>query len=203
MTIKHFYSSFAAVLAVFAMLAAPPLASADPGDDWGWGMMGGGYGPGMMGYGYGPGMMGGGYGAGMMGYGYGHGMGMMGGYGPGMMGGYGMGPLNMLNLSDDQRRHYNAITSDLRKKHWEHMGKILEDEQRLEELYSKERPDPKAIAKVQADIDAVRRQMIEESVEAQNKLNDLVTDEQRKELREYWRGGAGPGWGYRGHMMGR
>jgi len=114
----------------------------------------GGYGP----YGMGPGMMwgGGGYGPGygmMGGYGpYGMGPGMMGGYGmgPGMMGGYGMGPgmmgygpLGSLDLSDEQRTKINKIIDAEHKQHWAIMGQMMEEQNKMRDLFSADEPDPK------------------------------------------------------------
>lgn len=217
---RRFSYVYAAVLAAGVVLAAPQVLLADQGgwmmsdDDSGWGMMGygrgmpGGYGPGMgMMGGYGPGA---GMGLGMMGgYGPGAGMGMMGGYGPGagmgmgMMGGYGMGmgPMHMLDLSKEQRRKMNAISSELRKQHWQDMGKMMEQMDRLTELYDEDRPDPKAIGKAQADIDAIRRKMLESGVAARNRINDLLTDEQRQELQQWRHGGPAGGWRQRRDMM--
>ena len=62
---------------------------------------------GSYGYGMGPGMMGGGYGAGY-------------GMGPGMMG---YGWRADLNLTSEQRGKIAKIENDVRRKHWELMGR--------------------------------------------------------------------------------
>src|SRR4026209_2648555 len=85
----------------------------------------GGYGPG---YGMGPGMMG------NFGPGYNMGPGMMGGFGPD----YGMGSGTLgghatrsdLNLGAEQRSKIAKIQNDVRRKHWEIMGQ-MQDEQAL------------------------------------------------------------------------
>jgi Spy/CpxP family protein refolding chaperone len=175
----------------------------DDGDrGMGPGMMGGyGMGPGMMGgYGMGPGMMGGyGMGPGMMG-GYGMGPGMMGGYGmgPGMMGGYGMGPgmmgpgmmmpYSQLDLSDAQRAKLNGIRADMRQKQ-QVLGKQMRSERtKLQELYEADKPDRAAIRSQQRKILGIQRQMMDNWMAAQNQMDDLLTDEQRDELRDWERG---------------
>jgi Spy/CpxP family protein refolding chaperone len=163
-----------------------------PGYGYGYGM-----GPGMMGgYGtmHGPGMMGGYgmYGPGMMGGGYGMGPGMMGGYGmygPGMMG---MGPVWMLNLTDEQRAKISKLQEQLRKKQWTTMGQIMDERQKLYELYSAENPDPKKVGAVYGKIFDLRRQMIEAAIDTQNRAQAVLTQEQRAQL-EQWRHGWGPG----------
>ncbi len=170
-------------------------------------------GPGMMGYGngygMGPGMMGrGGYGRGgydmgpgMMGWGGGYGM------GPGMMmgGGFGMGMgpgmmgwgLYALDLSAKQRDEINKIYSDMHEKHWAMMQAMHQHAGELYKLYSQETPDAKAIGKVYGQIFALQRQMIEDGVATHNKVNAILTKEQREQLREQQRRGWGWGWHHR------
>jgi Spy/CpxP family protein refolding chaperone len=136
----------------------------------------------------------------MMG-GYGMGPGMMGGYGmgPGMMGGYGMGPGMMgwglygLNLSAKQRDEINKIFSDMHEKHWALMQAMHQDAAELYKLYSQETPDAKAIGKIYGQIFDMQRQMIEDGITSQNRVNAILTKEQREQLREQ----AREGWGWR------
>ena len=156
------------------------------GNGMGPGMMGGGYGPGMMGgyggYGMGPGMMGGYGGMGMMGGGY--------GMGPGMMMGY--GALNGLDLSDEQRAKIDKIFDAERKQHWSVMGKMMDEQNKLRDLYAQETPDPKKVGAVYGEIAKLRQQMIETHVQASNEMQQVLTKEQREQLRQWNRGGWGP-----------
>jgi Spy/CpxP family protein refolding chaperone len=178
------------------------------------GMMGGsGYGPGMMhGGGYGPGMMGGYGGMGMMG-GYG-GFGMMGGYGgsgmmmggfggPGMMGGFGgmgmmggygmdmmgVGPLGMLDLNDKQRDQIYDIQRDMRKQQWGMMESMFKDMNKVNELMSADKRDTQAILAAYDPITKLQRKMLENHIEAANRVDAVLTSAQRKQLRE-WRNDA-------------
>lgn len=189
-----------------ALIATAATAWAHDADEYG------GYGP----YGMGPGMMWGGYGMGpgMMG-GYG-GMGMM-GMGPGMMGGgmmgggYGMGPgmmmgygaLNGLDLSDEQRAKIDKIFDAERKQHWSVMGKMMDEQNKLRDLYAQETPDPKKVGAVYGEIAKLRQQMIEEHVQASNQMQSVLTKEQREQLRQWNRGGWGHGGGPRGPAAGK
>lgn len=165
-----------------ASVAMSGAAIADPPRS---GMMGG-YGPGMMdGYGSG-GMMGGGYGPGTMG-GYG-------GMGSGMMGGH--GGFYGVDLDDKQRRSANAIQDELRRKRWELMGRTMDEQSKLRDLYEAEKRDPKAIGAAYQRIFDLRRQMIEATITAHNRIEELLTPEQRKTAREHW------GRSWRGRMMG-
>jgi Spy/CpxP family protein refolding chaperone len=153
-------------------------------------------------YGMGPGMMGG----------YGMGPGMMGGYGmgPGMMGGYGMGPgmmgvgaIGNLDLSDEQRTKINKISDAERKQHWVIMGQMMEEQNKLRDLYAAEEPDPKKVGAEYGAIAKLRQQMIETHVQADNEMHEVLTKEQREQLRQWNRDGWGRGRGPRGPAGGK
>lgn len=164
--------------------------------------------PGMM---SGMDMMGGGMGM-MGGSGMGGGMGMMGGQGMcgsmGMMHG-GMGPLRMLNLTAEQRTKINTIRDGLRKEHWAIMGKIMDEQAKLRDLFEAEKPDTKKIGPVFDTIFSLRKQMMLSSIDAKNSVREVLTKEQLDQLKQWhhsrWQGtggdGAAPGAGP-GHMHG-
>ena len=140
----------------------------EPGAGWGsWHM-----GRGMMGYGMGPGYM------------CEHGS-MM---GPGMMGGY--GPWGRLNLNESQQKEMAQIRDELRKKHWELMGKMNDEYAKLNDLYNKEKLDPAAIDKQLQRVYDLQRQITVSSIEAQNRMEALLTPEQKKQEH----GNYGHGW---------
>ena len=159
------------------------------------------YGPGWMGgYGMGPGMMGG-YG------GYGPGPGMMGGYGgygmgPGMMGGwggYGMGPGMMgpywgsgLDLSEDQQTRINKIQDETRTAHWALMNEMQNQQARLRDLYQAPKRDDAAIDRAYKEFGKLQQKMYESSVEAQKRMEAVLTKEQHERLRTCWRRGCTP-----------
>jgi Spy/CpxP family protein refolding chaperone len=150
-------------------------------------MMGGYYGGGM-----GPGMMGGYYGGGM-------GPGMMGGYhgryGPGMMGGY-RGPCgpgmmewrpDALGLSRDQTAKIDKLRDEGHKKHWELAGKLMDENAHLRDLNYADRRDPAAIGRQYAKVQDIERQMLEQSIDTDNRIESLLTNEQRTRLRSLCR----------------
>jgi Spy/CpxP family protein refolding chaperone len=156
-------------------------------------MMGGpdmGYGMGMMGMGgcgmMGPGMMGPGMmGPGMMGPGM-MGPGMM---GPGMMG-PGMMGMGVLDLDQGQRAQIAKIQQDARKKHWDLMAQLNQEQYKLQELYLADKRDPKAIGDEYRKIGEIQRQMVEAWVDSQNRIEGALTEEQKETLRTW---GHGPG----------
>jgi Spy/CpxP family protein refolding chaperone len=172
---KNHLRIFCIVMAATLFGAMPNLSAAEPASDWqndmGPGMMGG-YGPG---YGMGPGMMGG--------YGPGYGM------GPGMMG---WGNYRGLNLSEDQKSKITQIQKEVRTKQWAVMGEMMDAQDKLQELYDTDKQDSAAINKQYKVIEDLRRRMVDNSVDAHNRINSILTKEQREKAREWGGRGYGP-----------
>ena len=170
------------------MMGGPGMMG--PGMGMGMGM---GMGPGMM---MGPGMgMGGGMmGPGMMGPGMmGPGTGMMGGgMGPGGMG-MGAHPFAMFDLTDDQRAKLSKIQDETRKRQWDLMGKLFDEQARLRDVYATERPDPKQVGQAYGNMAKIQQQMAEIATDAHNRMFDVLTKEQRDQLQQMRRGMMGPG----------
>ncbi len=136
------------------------------------------------------------------GYGYGMGHGMMGGYsmgpgmmgmgpgmmGPGMMGGYGAGP-GMIDLTEQQQNNMAQIQEEVRKKHWDLMGKMNAEQMKLQQLYYSGKRDSAAIEAQHKKIYQLQREMDESRMDAQGRMDALLTKEQKDQRR----GGYGPG----------
>ena len=145
------------------------------------------------------GMMGGGMGRGMMGDGMMGGMGRMGG-----------APFQMLDLTPEQRTKINKIHEEQRRKNWEALGKVQDEEAKLRDLYAADKRDPKAIGAVYGSIYTLKRQMIEAGIDAHNRMEALLSDAQRAQLKQMCsgmgpgaRGMMGPGGMQRGMMPNR
>ncbi len=140
-------------------------------------------------YGGGPGMMGG-YGGG---YGGGHGMGpgMMGGpgggygggYGTGMMGGWGVEDYAALKLTPEQKKQITAIQQDSRKAMWQMMGTMHEQGYHMHDLLGPSAVDEAAARKSFEQMQATQKAMFELQLDAQKKINAVLTAEQREQLR--------------------
>lgn len=151
-------------------------------------------GPGM-GPGTGPGMMGGGM---MGGAGPGYGPGGRGGYGPGggmgsgMMGGgmMGLGPLGQLDLTDAQRSQVFKIQDETRRRNWELGGKMQDEQAKLRDAYLSSGPrDRAAILAAYRRIGDLRIQRIENALDASEKVEAVLTPQQREQVRRW-----GPWW---------
>lgn len=161
--------------ATAAALFAAPVGAHGPGMTGGGMMMG----PGMMGMG----MMGGygpqGMGPDMMGSGM-MGPGMM---GPGMMGGPMMGSNPSLNLSEEQRAKISAIEREVVRKQWELMGKMHEQQYHMHDLLESGKPDDAAARKAYDEMSVAHKQMFQNMLEGRKRIDAVLTDEQRKQLR--------------------
>jgi Spy/CpxP family protein refolding chaperone len=127
----------------------------------------------MGGQGMGPGMMGPGMGQGMM--------------GPGM--GQGMLAQPNLDLSDEQRSQIDKIRTDARKKQLDLAKQMRSEQRKLQALYDTDKPDREAIRAERKKIQDLQLQVMQNHMTAHNEMDDVLTDEQREQLR-YW----GHGW---------
>ncbi len=153
-------------------------------------------------YGMGPGMMGG-YGEG---YGPGYGRGMMGGngpgggygprygMGPGMMGGYGLGGYAAnLKLTDEQRDKIGEIEDELAQTRY---GLMTAMHQQRYQMFRSGKADEATLRKSFEQMQATQKAMFEAGLDANKRIEAVLTPEQRKEFkRDYGRfGGMGMMW---------
>lgn len=170
-----------AFCAGLALIAAAGLAHAQMGP----GMMG----PQERGYGateeriapqYMPGMQGRGmFGPGMMGGCLDMGPGMMGG-GMGMM----MDPSLMLDLTEEQRQEMQSIQRDMRREHMNVMLDIMDLRDEMRDEMLADRPDPERVRELHSQMAEHHGEIMESRVEMRNRMYDLLTDEQRDQMRE-------------------
>ncbi len=168
----------AAILIGGTMMAASAVAD-QPQGAYGHGMMGG-YGQGYgqnQGYNMGHGMMGG--------YGQGQGYGM----GPGMMGDY--GPQSNVNLSAEQRSKISKIQENARRKQWELMGKMEDEQAHMNEQYYSDNRNDDALSKNFRKMSDLRHQMFDLSLSTRKQTDAVLTKEQHGKS---WRNGYGM-WG--------
>lgn len=125
-----------------------------------------------------------------MGYGMEHGMehgmghGMMGGGDMGMMLQPNMRLLMALDLSDEQQSKINKLADELKHNNWGLQGSINDESAKLRDLYEADRRDPASIGKVYQKLFDLKRQMIENYMEVQNRIEDVLTPEQRTVMKE-------------------
>jgi Spy/CpxP family protein refolding chaperone len=139
------------------------------------------------------------YGMGPGGYGMGQGYGMGSGYGlgPGMMMGPGYGNPGMgwgdeayagLNLTPEQRRKIADIRQETSKAVWQLMGTMHEQGYHMYGMFGPGATDDDAARKAYESMAASQKAMFELQLEARRKIDAVLTDEQREQLRRYWKG---------------
>ncbi|MEO8837497.1 MAG: Spy/CpxP family protein refolding chaperone [Herbaspirillum sp.] len=168
-----------AMIVVALAITVPLTVCAQP-QGRGLGMMGG--------NGYGQGMMGG-YGSEMMG---GDGYAMMGGYGSGMMGsrwerGCGAGSYRdgwgIPDLTAEQQTKIQAIQEEFRAKQWELMGKMQEQGVHSGMMgWNHGSSDEAAARKAYDEAAAIRKQMFENRLAIQKRIDTVLTAKQREQL---------------------
>ena len=115
---------------------------------------------------------------------------MMGG---GMMGGGGMGfgrALWSLDLDAGQRKEVLKVQDELRRKNWEVAGKMQDEMAKLRDAYwASEKLDRPATLAAYKRINELRQQRLQNSLDAVDKLDKILTAEQREQIKRW-----GPWW---------
>jgi Spy/CpxP family protein refolding chaperone len=110
---------------------------------------------------------------------------------PGMMGGGMMGlwgwEQRLPDLSADQRKKITGIRRELRTKQFALMDK-MHDDMATVNTYRGGKFDEQAARKAYDLMEKTHRQMFENSLDAQKRIDALLTPQQRQQL-ERWRGG--------------
>lgn len=105
------------------------------------------------------------------------------GEGGGMMG-YRMRMISMLDLTGEQRKQVRDIQREHKHKQIDLNDKIGDLSDKLLDMYKQDKRDAKEIGKVYGQIFDIRRQMIELSIEATNKVTDVLTKEQKEKMKK-------------------
>lgn len=116
----------------------------------------------------------------------GSGRGMMGGHGSAApaVSGMGLGTmLEGLNLTGEQRAQLQPLDDELFRKQWEITGKAIEARRNLRRQSSMEQRDDKAIAEAHKILQELREQRQLAESQTWEKLESILTPEQREQLR--------------------
>jgi Spy/CpxP family protein refolding chaperone len=107
------------------------------------------------------------------------------GMGPMGMGHMGMGYMGMLDLSNKQRKAMREINRNNRAKRWALRDQMADYSDQLYALYDQDKPDPGKIGAVYKKIFDIRRQLIEERIRQRNQQYDVLTKEQREQMKSW------------------
>jgi Spy/CpxP family protein refolding chaperone len=129
---------------------------------------------------------------------------MMGGRG----GPWGSGPLQQLNLTDDQRTQIQTLMEQHRQATQSSAQKMRDLQQQLKNAVFADAPDLNTISQTESQIAALEAQLAADRVAAEKQIAGVLTADQRKQVRDmpgpgpFMGGGPGMGMG-RGRGMGR
>ncbi|WP_018076759.1 Spy/CpxP family protein refolding chaperone [Thiobacillus denitrificans] len=109
--------------------------------------------------------------------------------GPGMMGGgWGMGPWSRADLTADQRTEINKIRDETRRKNWELMGRMMDEQARLRDLYDVPKRDGDALSEAYRKVRGLKQQIYEVSEDAYDRIDAILTPKQKeKSSWRFWR----------------
>lgn len=109
---------------------------------------------------------------------------------PGMMSGMSImpGPQAMrgLDLDEQQQQRIDALQEQVSEKRWKLLESLRAENRKLESLGLGDRIDPGAMTEQYARCAQLRRQIFELALEERQQVDEVLTDEQRNELRQ-WR----------------
>lgn len=106
-----------------------------------------------------------------------------------------MSEFAMLELSPDQQSKIGQIQQETLQKHLGLRQQIGNERLQLRQLLLQDKPDPQAVGEAYSKIAQLQRQLIESRVEAHNRMEELLTPEQRQRLQQNRRMMLGPMYG--------
>ncbi|MDH5786196.1 MAG: Spy/CpxP family protein refolding chaperone [Chromatiales bacterium] len=107
--------------------------------------------------------------------------------GPGMMGPGMMTPPPFagVEFNEKQRKRIEEMMAQERKSHQARVEKMQQLQQQLQKLYMADKWDTGAITKLYEQVHAEQRKTIAAMAEARNKVVDLMTKEQREQMKRF------------------
>jgi len=99
----------------------------------------------------------------------------------------GLDAIRGFDLSEDQQERVGALEEQIREKRWSLFESLRAESQKLNALLLGDRIDPGALSEQYARCAQLRRQIFELGLEERQKIDEVLTDEQRAELRRWQR----------------
>lgn len=103
------------------------------------------------------------------------------GMGPGMA----PRPFAGVEFTEQQRQRIQEMMAQERVAHQQRIEKMQQFQQQLQQLYMAEKWDAKAITALYEKVHAEQRKTIAAMAEARNKVYDLMTKEQREQMKKF------------------
>lgn len=94
-------------------------------------------------------------------------------------------PFAGVQFTPEQQQRINAMMEQERVAHQERLGRMHRSQQKLQQLYQAEIWDPRAITSAYDEIFAEQRKTVEAMAKARNRVYELMTPEQRQQMRQF------------------
>jgi Spy/CpxP family protein refolding chaperone len=94
-------------------------------------------------------------------------------------------PFAGVQFNEEQKKRINEMMEQERQAHQKRVAKMQQYQQQLQKLYLEERWDAKAITQLYEKMHAEQRKTIAAMAEARNKVYDLMSEEQREQMRKF------------------
>jgi Spy/CpxP family protein refolding chaperone len=101
-------------------------------------------------------------------------------------------PIPVFQQTGGLRIRINKIQDGTCKTHWALIDAMMDQQARLRDLYSASTQDNAAIDKTYKAFGKLQQQMYDTSVDAQKRMEAVLTKEQQEKLHNYWRSGWVP-----------
>jgi hypothetical protein len=101
-------------------------------------------------------------------------------------------PLGMFELNEQQRQNLRQIRRDFHARHCDLSWRILEAQEDIREMYAREKREAAQVGTAFRNLATLQQQLIEARINAENRAEAVLTEEQRAKLRA-WRAGRVPG----------
>lgn len=92
--------------------------------------------------------------------------------------------LGALALNEEQQAKITKLADELKHNNWATQGLINDESSKLRELYQADKLDPAAIGKEYQKVFDFKRKMIETYLDTQNRIEEILTPEQRAHMKE-------------------
>lgn len=93
----------------------------------------------------------------------------------------------ILDLNDQQRNQIARIQDEVREKQWVLLGKLRDERFQLERILRSAGAEAVVVGEQYAKVADLQRQLLELSVGSRNSVDALLNQEQRVQLRNWWR----------------
>lgn len=90
-----------------------------------------------------------------------------------------------LDLTENQQDEIGSLKSQARRKQMETMLDIMDIRDELIEEMTADRPDPAKVRDLRETMSRKQAEMLETPVENRNRIYDMLSDEQREQLRDF------------------